>query len=310
MNLRPILAVPPVLLALLAATASAESFKSWAARGAREEREKDFKAAFSAYSNALTVWKDGDGAAGKARVLCARAALREENGEDEAALKDFSDCLALDKKNAKGFHRRGALLLKGGRTAPAISDFYKAVALDMGFAQAYADRARAYESSGESGFAREDFKRACELGVKAACPQARSLALKSQGKAKPAAAAALAPPEEAAPSAKTSEPEKAGVKPLPRGITGPAPYRPRYKDCLNSLNACVETGSAFGSCVRAAPACEQKAVKGCCPAACRNAYHRAINHDVSEAAAYRANFAANASCGKPPKPKDEEDDDE
>ena len=51
-----------------AAPARAESFESWAARGPREERENDPKAAYSSYSNALTLWKDGDENAGKAKV--------------------------------------------------------------------------------------------------------------------------------------------------------------------------------------------------------------------------------------------------
>ena len=131
--------------------ARAESFKSWAARGAREEREKDPKAAFSSYSNALSMWDENDGSGAKAKVLCARSGLREKEGNDAGAMEDLSACLTLDKKNAKAFHRRGALLLKDGKAAAAIGDFYKAVALDIRFAQAYADRARAYESQGEAG---------------------------------------------------------------------------------------------------------------------------------------------------------------
>src|SRR3989338_4660420 len=95
--------MPAVMIAFFAAAAAgAESFEAWAARGAREEREKNPTAAFSSYSNALSAWKSGDGNAGKARVLCARAGLREKNGDDAGALGDLADCLALDKKNARG----------------------------------------------------------------------------------------------------------------------------------------------------------------------------------------------------------------
>ena len=118
-----------IIAFLAAADGHAESFKSWAARGAREDREKDPKAAFSSYSNALSMWEEDDGAAGKAKVLCARAGLREKQGDDEGALADLSECLALDKKNAKGFHRRGALRLKAKKTQSAIGDFYRAIAI-------------------------------------------------------------------------------------------------------------------------------------------------------------------------------------
>ncbi|MBI3288335.1 MAG: hypothetical protein HYZ74_02315 [Elusimicrobia bacterium] len=272
----------------VAPPAGAESFQSWAARGAREEREKDFAAAFSSYSNALTMWTDEDGAAPKARVLCARAGLREKDGADEAAIADLSDCLAIDKKNAKGFHRRGSLLLKTGKTAPAIGDFYKAVALDIRFAQAYADRARAYEIQGESGFAREDYKRACDLGAKAACAKVSGL------KPKRSPAKATRPPATApAPEPVERPPEKTR-------------YLPRFEDCLHALGACADAGGSFGSCVRAAPACERKAVKGCCPSACLGAFQASLNRDRSEADAYRRIFKENASCAAPPKTDENE----
>src|SRR5687768_96348 len=116
---------PARILALLlvfsaASPAGAESFKSWAARGAREEREKDPKAAFGSYSNALSLWQAGDGGGPKAKVLCARAALREQDGDEEGAIKDLSECLALNKKNARAFHKRGLLRMKAGGTAAAI----------------------------------------------------------------------------------------------------------------------------------------------------------------------------------------------
>jgi len=491
------LAVMMVFSAL--AEARAESFKSWAARGAREEREKDPKAAFSSYSNALSMWDEDDGAGAKAKVLCARAGLREKEGDGAGALADLSDCLALDKKNAKAFHRRGNLLLKDGKAAAAIGDFYKAVALDIRFAQAYADRARAYESQGESAFAREDYRQACDLGVKAACAKSGKAAgthtvvvvvskggesysrtvrveegsnAESAGKVNgmdmtvkaslstqkkrqlieflievsqpdrnrwiqlmtgakvrrgdrvrllecgewtvdmtydaspgvPAwrpqdgnhrftavlgdrtcrlvqdagsqasildttrrdgeppkgfhlnaslsigengapgsfelqyhiedlpfqdkgtttlpigkrisvaggkveflvegAPAGAAPPSEPAaeapeeaPAPRVSGKKKAASTPY---------YRPRFKDCRDALDACVESGNSFGGCVADAPDCSVKSVKGCCPTACFKAYEKSISLERSEAQAFRENFSAESACGIPPK-EDQDD---
>ncbi len=294
---------------LFASPAVAESFKSWAARGAREEREKDPKAAFSSYSNALSMWDEGDGNVPKAKVLCARAGLREKDGDDAGAVTDLTDCLALDKKNTKGFHRRGVLSLKAGKTQAAIGDFYKAIALDIGFAQAYADRARAYESQGEKGFAREDYRQACALGVKAACAKAKALAPKPGPKGKAAAKPEAASPE-AAP-AKEEAPAKPEEEAAPAAAKtkkkmAPSVYRPKFKDCLTALDACVENGDSFGACVRRAPSCDAKVVKGCCPAACLKAYQKSINGERSEAQAFREHFNADAACGVPPK-TDEDD---
>lgn len=299
-----------VMIPFFTATpADAESFKSWAARGAREEREKDHKAAFSSYSNALSMWDEGDGNPSKAKVLCARANLREKQGDDAGALLDFSDCLALDKKNSKGFHRRGLLLLKANKTPEAIGDFYRAVALDISFAQAYADRARAYESQGEKDFAREDYKNACNLGVKPACAKSKALApqpsTKAAGKPKaPVPAPTATPAKEEMPTQTEEAPADSSPPPAQKNDAAPS-YYPKFKDCLTSLDSCVENGDSFGACVRAVVNCDKKSVKGCCPAACLKAYQKAINRDRSEAASYREHFSPDSSCGIPPKPEED-----
>lgn len=297
-----------------AAPARAESFKSWAARGSREEREKDPKAAAASYSTALSLWEDGDGAAAKAKVLCARGAIREKEGDDAEAISDFGACLAIDKKNAKVFHRRGLLYVKAGKTSAAISDFYKAISLDIGFGQAYLDRAHAYESQGELGFAREDYKHACEFGVKAACVKSKAMSPKTSAKKKGKAKDAANPDEVAAPTnpeAAPAEPaeEEPADEPAPKKKAksgGSSYYLPKYRDCLHALNECVDAGDSFGTCVSKAPNCDKKSVRGCCPAACLKAHQKAINRGLSEAEAFREHFAPDAACGIPPKIEEED----
>jgi hypothetical protein len=302
------------LLILFASPSHAESFKAWAARASREEREKDDKTALQSYSNALSSWKESDGQAGKAKVLCARAALRDRGGDEAGALEDYSGCVAIDKKNSKAFDRRGQLRLKDGKISPSIDDFYKAIALNIRFATAYADRARAYELQGDRGFAYEDYRHACELGVKAACPKAKELAPArgpSAGKKKRGAAAKApsepveepAPDDEGIPDADASASEPAPKRPRAKS---PGSYNPRFSDCLAVAQACVDDGNAFGSCVAKAPACERKSVKGCCPAACLEAYRKSLNDGTSEAAAFRAIFVPGSSCSAPPKTGDDD----
>ena len=285
---------PLFLLVLLLppSAALAESFNAWAARGAREERAKDDKTAFQSYSNALTAWKPTDGGAGKAKVLCARAALRDRGGDEAGALADYTDCVALDKKNARALDRRGELRLKAGKISPAIDDFYKAIALDIRFAAAYADRARAYELQGDRGFAGEDYRRACGLGMKTACVKAEEFAppRKAGTKAKKAA------PVEAVPESHPSAPAPS-ARAAPKAVpVKRASYRPRFADCIDSLQECSDDGNSFGSCVDRAPVCERKAVKGCCPGACRKAFRKALDGGASEAEAYRDIFNPKSSC--------------
>ncbi|MBI5246737.1 MAG: hypothetical protein HY923_06115 [Elusimicrobia bacterium] len=309
-----------VLSISAASPARAESCKSWAARGSREEREKDPKAAAASYTTALSLWEDGDGAAAKAKVLCARGSIREKDGDDAEAINDFGACLAIDKKNAKVFHRRGLLYVKAGKTSAAIGDFYKAIALDIRFGQAYLDRARAYESQNELGFAREDYRHACEFGVKAACAKAKALAPKTSSKKKGEAKGA---PKTGEPESEPEANEAGGAPgaveeapaaelvdetpaPKKKKSSGSGYYLPKYRDCLEALNTCVDAGDSFGTCVSKAPNCDKKTVRGCCPATCLKAYQKAINRSVSEAEAFREHFAPDASCGIPPKIEEED----
>lgn len=282
-----------LVVLLLSASARAESFKAWAARAAREEREKDDKTAFQSYSSALTEWKPSDGKLAKAKVLCARAAMRDRSGDEAGALADYSACVEIDKKNAKALDRRGELRLKKGDVSSAIDDFYRAIAIDIRFAVAYADRGRAYELQGDKQFAGEDYRRACELGVTAACAKADELApvrtsAKRNKKKRSRRAATSAAPAPAKPRAARET------------------YNPRFSDCLSAVQACADKGAAFGTCVGRAPACEQKAVKGCCPGACLEAFRKSLNNGASEAAAYRSIFTPNASCAAPPKSDDDD----
>lgn len=315
-----------LILLLLTGPARAESFRSWAARASREEREKNDKAAFQSYSNALSTWKPSDGKNARARILCARAALRDRGGDEAGALSDYTDCLAVDKKNSKAYHRRGQLRMKEGKIPWAIDDFYRAIALNLRYGEAYFDRGAAYEKKGDREFAGEDYRRACELGVKAACakakqfPRVKRRRTKRPSKPDPSApgeldgvkprAAAPPDPEEAPDPDAAASP--AAAAPAPAEAAPPAPkprraptYVPRFRDCLNALHACADDGTAFGACVNKAPACEQKAVKGCCPGACLMEFRKSLNRGSSEAQAFREIFIPEATCAAPPRSDDD-----
>ncbi|UPT73475.1 MAG: hypothetical protein M0D55_16630 [Elusimicrobiota bacterium] len=300
-----------VLLGLAAAEpARAESFKSWAARAAREEREKDSKAAVASYGNALSLWKDSDGLAAKGKALCARSLLREKDGDDAGALSDLSACLAIDKKNAKGFHRRGLLQLKAEKSRPRSATSTR-------------------PSSSTSRSARRTPTARAPTRCKASrCSPARTTSAPAiSGSSPPARRSPRAERRRASPprrrprrprrreragrgaslggSARRGAPAEEAPKPKPAKAKS-SYYSPKYRDCLEALEACVEGGDSFGGCVRAAPNCDKKQVKGCCPAACLKAYQKSINRDRSEAQAYREHFAPDAVCGVPPKQEDED----
>ncbi len=248
-----------ILLLLLAASllptpAHSESFQAWAARGARQARAGDDRAALETYTNALASWESADGKSARAKVYCARAQLRERAGDAVGATSDYTECLAVETRNARAFDRRGRLRLNAGRVTAALDDFYKAVAVDIAYGPAYYDRARAYSLQGDKKFAREDYRRACGLGVKEACPKAGR--------------------------------RSTGAKKIARPLTSVLTAA-----CRDAAKACADDGSTFGDCVAKAPVCERSTQAGCCPSACALAMRRALDAGRSDAAAFRDVFS-------------------
>lgn len=285
-----------VLLAIIslaaAVPAAAQSFQSWAAKGDKN-KQKDSSAAISAYTQALRLWKKTDGAKSKARVLSERASLYEKNGEPERAVKDLSAALAAQPKTASFLHRRGRLHLELGRAKAAVEDFYKAISVNLDFRDAYHDRARAYERLGDMKFAREDHRTACGLGHKKSCAAAKTLR-----QAADAAAARKKPgAEDDAAYAAPLEPEGPRVVEVKKA-SGRPKGRVNFDACISVVDACLEEGDSFGTCVSRAKACEKGAAKGCCPQACLTEYAR-LSSAQSEAAAYRAVFTPSSPCAKP-----------
>ncbi|HAM34705.1 MAG TPA: hypothetical protein DCP85_02105, partial [Elusimicrobia bacterium] len=159
---------------LLTGYASAQSFLSWSEKAQEAQRRKDDAAALDAWSNALQLWREKDGKDKKSQALRSRAEILDKQGDWKRAVQDLCAAASIEPKNAAIFHRRGRIYLDHDQVSDAISDFYKATALRSNFAAAFHDRARAYEIIGDAEFSREDYATACRLGLKEACPQAKT----------------------------------------------------------------------------------------------------------------------------------------
>lgn len=314
-----------ILLALVLLSpgpARADSFASWAAKAERARKSRDDNAAIGAYTSSLLLWKKSDGKKAKVKVLSGRAELYAKSGEARKALRDLSAALELDFKSPALYHSRGKIHLALSNPSSAISDFYKAVALDLNFKDAYLDRARAYEMQGDIPFAKEDYKTACRLGLKNACALAKtagkkraepppkpivsSVQLVKKSAAAPKAAEVQKPapvvetkPEPAPEAAPPPQAQALAAPPAP----SPTPARPDFSACRRGLNACVERGDGFGSCVQKAAACEdapENPPEGCCPRACVKQFSARVDADESEAQAFREVFAPKSRCAGTP----------
>ncbi|MGO8751513.1 MAG: tetratricopeptide repeat protein [Thermoguttaceae bacterium] len=77
-----------------------------------------------------------------------RGALREEAGDRNGAIADFSAAIGLDPKFCEAYLKRGDLFAKAGKTADALADFNEVVGLVPRSRAGYLGRADIYERLG------------------------------------------------------------------------------------------------------------------------------------------------------------------
>jgi len=93
-----------------------------------------------------------------------RGTLHLVRGENDKAIKDFTQAIKADPKLASAYNDRGVALSAQHRQADAIADFSQAIALKADNAdQVHFNRAMAYEDSGDLKHAYIDYRKAAEL---------------------------------------------------------------------------------------------------------------------------------------------------
>src|SRR5262249_13886640 len=88
--------------------------------------------------------------------------------DDEQAMADANQAIALDPKSDRAYTLRGWLHLQNEDFDRAIADCTQAIALDPTSGYAYATRASVYEEQKQFGQALADDSKACDLDAKAA----------------------------------------------------------------------------------------------------------------------------------------------
>ncbi|MBF0476778.1 MAG: tetratricopeptide repeat protein [Deltaproteobacteria bacterium] len=91
-----------------------------------------------------------------------------DHGEYRRAIREYSDALEKEPKNAVALNNRGIALYRLGQYAEAVSDYDQAIMLDPGYAKAYFNRGLARHKSGDPDRALSDFKASARLGHRSA----------------------------------------------------------------------------------------------------------------------------------------------
>jgi tetratricopeptide (TPR) repeat protein len=99
----------------------------------------------------------------KAEDFYQRGLVRQEKGDVEGAIADFSKAIEIDPQHADAYYNRGSLRQTKGDMDAAIADFNKTIEINPQYAEAYADRGLARLSQGLDAEAQKDFNKYLEL---------------------------------------------------------------------------------------------------------------------------------------------------
>ena len=142
-----------------------ENHKVYYMRGRSHMGNRQYKEAINDFTKALEICPDTDKAT-KFSIIESRGNAYHVLNKNEAALKDFSDAIALNPrhKNIKYVYNNRGWIRQGKQDyEKAIKDYYAALTIDPAFAPSYYGRASAYSKSGNLPRAIEDAKEALRL---------------------------------------------------------------------------------------------------------------------------------------------------
>lgn len=142
-----------------------ENHKVYYMRGRSYSENRQYNEAINDFTKALEICPDTDKAT-KFLIIESRGNSYHALNKSDAALKDFSDAIALNPmhKNIKYvYSNRGWIWQSKQDYEKAIKDYYAALKIDPAFAPSYYGRASAYYKSGNLPRAIEDAKEALRL---------------------------------------------------------------------------------------------------------------------------------------------------
>lgn len=103
------------------------------------------------------------------RALYQRGVEHNKKGEFDAAIRLYTEALALKPESAGLFFVRGRAYLQKDLHDKAIGDLTKAIQLKPDYDVAYNVRGLAYVGKNQKDQAKPDFEKACKKGLKEAC---------------------------------------------------------------------------------------------------------------------------------------------
>ena len=142
-----------------------ENHKVYYMRGRSHLKNRQYDPAINDFNKAIEICPDTDKKT-KFLILESRGNSYHALNKNDAAIKDFSDAIALNPQHENikyVYYNRGWVWQNKAEYQKASKDFYAALAIDSAFAPAYFARAHSWEKLGNLARALEDAKEALRL---------------------------------------------------------------------------------------------------------------------------------------------------
>jgi tetratricopeptide (TPR) repeat protein len=118
------------------------------------------------YNAAIATAEAGSDLKAQAAGYYERGNIQLDQGENIAAVADYTKALALDPTNARAFNNRALAYVALGQADQALADYAMAVQRDPNYTRAYQNRLRLLEQRGDLKGMAADYERLAQIDTK------------------------------------------------------------------------------------------------------------------------------------------------
>jgi tetratricopeptide (TPR) repeat protein len=120
----------------------------------------------AAYNAAIATAEAGGDIKAQAAAYYERGNVQLDQGDNAAAIADYTKALTLDSTNARAFNNRALAYVALGQADQALADYAEAIKVDPSYVRAYQNRLRLLEQRGDLKGMAADYDRLAQLDSK------------------------------------------------------------------------------------------------------------------------------------------------
>src|SRR5262249_39030085 len=118
------------------------------------------------YNAAIATTEAGGDVKAQAAAYYERGNVQLDQGDNQAAIADYTKALTLDSTNARAFNNRALAYAALGKADQALADYAAAIRIDPTYTRAYQNRLHLLEQRGDLKAMAADYERLAQLDPK------------------------------------------------------------------------------------------------------------------------------------------------